>query len=119
MSRSCRLLRLSPQAVANQIIGDAVLEARARIREGDKIGEPLQKSKMFPPMVVQMISIGEESGSLDPMLAKIADFYEAEVDAALESLTAAISAGNDHPQEAVRLVVLPSSCRYGPGKSTS
>jgi type IV pilus assembly protein PilC len=77
-------------AVANQIIGDAILEARARIREGDKIGEPLQKSKMFPPMVVQMISIGEESGSLDPMLAKIADFYEAEVDAALESLTAAI-----------------------------
>ncbi|MDO8684138.1 MAG: type II secretion system F family protein [Armatimonadota bacterium] len=77
-------------AVANQIISDAVLEARARIREGDKIGEPLQKSKMFPPMVVQMISIGEESGSLDPMLGKIAEFYEAEVDAALESLTAAI-----------------------------
>ncbi|MDO8588166.1 MAG: type II secretion system F family protein [Armatimonadota bacterium] len=77
-------------AVANQIIGDAILEARARIREGDKIGEPLQKSKIFPPMVVQMISIGEESGSLDPMLSKIADFYEAEVDAALESLTAAI-----------------------------
>lgn len=77
-------------AVANQVIGDAVLEARARIREGDKIGEPLQKSKMFPPMVVQMISIGEESGSLDPMLAKVADFYEDEVDAALESLTAAI-----------------------------
>jgi type IV pilus assembly protein PilC len=77
-------------AVANQIIGDAVLEARARIREGDKIGEPLQKSKLFPPMVVQMISIGEESGSLDPMLAKVAEFYEAEVDAALESLTAAI-----------------------------
>jgi len=77
-------------AVANQIIGDAILEARARIREGDKIGEPLQKSKMFPPMVVQMISIGEESGSLDPMLSKVAEFYEGEVDAALESLTAAI-----------------------------
>ena len=76
--------------VANEIIGDAILEARARIREGDRIGDPLQKSKMFPPMVVQMISIGEESGSLDGMLTKVADFYEAEVDAALESLTAAI-----------------------------
>jgi len=76
--------------VANEIIGDAVLAARARIREGDRIGDPLQKSKMFPPMVVQMISIGEESGALDQMLAKVADFYESEVDAALQSLTAAI-----------------------------
>ncbi|MCX6375874.1 MAG: type II secretion system F family protein, partial [Armatimonadetes bacterium] len=76
--------------VANEIIGDAILEARSRIREGDRIGDPLQKSKMFPPMVVQMISIGEESGSLDNMLTKVADFYEAEVDAALQSLTAAI-----------------------------
>ncbi|MDH7482574.1 MAG: type II secretion system F family protein [Armatimonadota bacterium] len=76
--------------VANEIIGDAILEARSRIREGDRIGEPLQKSKMFPPMVVQMISIGEESGALDQMLGKIADFYENEVDAALQSLTASI-----------------------------
>lgn len=76
--------------VANEIIGDAILEARSRIREGDRIGDPLQKSKMFPPMVVQMISIGEESGSLDQMLTKVADFYESEVDAALQSLTSAI-----------------------------
>ncbi|MDI6829121.1 MAG: type II secretion system F family protein, partial [Armatimonadota bacterium] len=76
--------------VANEIIGDAILEARSRIREGDRIGEPLQKSKLFPPMVVQMISIGEESGALDQMLGKIADFYENEVDAALQSLTASI-----------------------------
>jgi type IV pilus assembly protein PilC len=76
--------------VSNEVIGDAILDARTRIREGDRIGDPLQRSKMFPPMVVQMISIGEESGSLDAMLTKVADFYEAEVDAALESLTAAI-----------------------------
>ena len=76
--------------VSNDIISDAILEARARIREGDRIGEPLAKSKLFPPMVVQMISIGEESGSLDAMLSKIADFYEDEVDAALASLTSAI-----------------------------
>lgn len=76
--------------VSNEIISDAVLEARARIREGDRIGDPLQRSKLFPPMVVQMISIGEESGALDPMLAKVAEFYESEVDAALASLTASI-----------------------------
>ncbi len=56
--------------MANSIIGDAVMEARARIREGDRIGEPLERSKLFPPMVVHMIAIGEESGSLDTMLHK-------------------------------------------------
>nr|CAA9272033.1 Type IV fimbrial assembly protein PilC [uncultured Armatimonadetes bacterium] len=76
--------------VNNEIISDAILDARARIREGDVISEPLRKSRMFPPMVVQMIAIGQESGSLDTMLMKIADFYEQEVDAALASLTAAI-----------------------------
>jgi type IV pilus assembly protein PilC len=76
--------------VDNDIISEAVLEARSRIREGDRIGDPLQKSKYFPPMVVQMISIGEESGALDQMLTKIADFYEQEVDTALASLTSAI-----------------------------
>lgn len=76
--------------VSNTIIGDAILEARTRIREGDRIGDPLQKSKLFPPMVVQMINIGEESGALDQMLGKVADFYEAEVDVAVESLTSAI-----------------------------
>ena len=76
--------------VSNDIISDAILSARASIREGERIGDPLARSKMFPPMVVQMISIGEESGSLDPMLAKVADFYENEVEAALASLTSAI-----------------------------
>jgi type IV pilus assembly protein PilC len=76
--------------VSNDIISDAILSAKASIREGERIGEPLARSGMFPPMVVQMISIGEESGSLDPMLSKVADFYENEVEAALNSLTAAI-----------------------------
>jgi type IV pilus assembly protein PilC len=76
--------------VGNGIIADAVMQARARIREGDRINDPLEKSKMFPPMVVHMISIGEESGALDSMLAKIAEFYEQEVEASLQSLTAAI-----------------------------
>ncbi|MCW5937083.1 MAG: type II secretion system F family protein [Fimbriimonadaceae bacterium] len=76
--------------VGNSIMADAVLDARARIREGDRIGDPLEASKMFPPMVVHMIGVGEESGSLDYMLQKIADFYEAEVEAQLASLTAAL-----------------------------
>lgn len=76
--------------VGNSIMSDAVLEARARIREGDRIGEPLEASRLFPAMVVHMIGVGEESGSLDFMLQKIADFYESEVEATLASLTAAL-----------------------------
>jgi type IV pilus assembly protein PilC len=76
--------------VDNDVIADAVLKARASIREGESIGPPLAKSRMFPPMVVHMVTIGEETGALDSMLSKIADFYEAEVDASLESLTAAL-----------------------------
>ena len=77
-------------SVDNDIISDAILSARAAIREGEQIGDPLQRSGLFPPMVIQMIAIGEETGSLDSMLSKIADFYEAEVDATLASLTAAL-----------------------------
>ena len=76
--------------LGNEIIADAVLAARSAIREGETIGDPLARSGLFPPMVVQMISIGEETGSLDQMLVKVADFYEAEVDTALQSMTAAI-----------------------------
>ena len=76
--------------VGNGIIAEAIMQARARIREGDRINDPLEKSGMFPPMVVHMVSIGEESGALDTMLSKIAEFYEQEVEATLQSLTAAI-----------------------------
>jgi type IV pilus assembly protein PilC len=76
--------------VDNDILSEAIMNARTRIREGDRIGDPLKKSRLFPPMVVQMISIGEESGALDSMLTKVAEFYEQEVDAALDSLTASI-----------------------------
>jgi len=77
-------------AIDNEVISGALLDARNAIREGERIAEPLARSKLFPPMVLQMITIGEETGSLDAMLGKVADFYEAEVDAALESLTSAI-----------------------------
>jgi type IV pilus assembly protein PilC len=76
--------------VDNEIVSDAIMASRAAIREGEQIGDPLQRSGMFPPMVVQMVAIGEETGSLDAMLAKIADFYESEVEATLAGLTAAL-----------------------------
>jgi len=76
--------------VGNSLMSDAIMEARAKIREGERVGDPLRKSGLFPPMVVHMISIGEESGALDQMLSKIADFYEDEVEAALASLAASI-----------------------------
>ncbi len=77
-------------AIDNETFTDVIMGARARIREGDPIGEPLEKSGMFPPMVVQMISIGEETGALDQMLGKVADFYETEVEMQLQSLAAAL-----------------------------
>lgn len=77
-------------ALDNEVISGALLDARTAVREGERIAEPLARSGLFPPMVVQMITIGEETGSLDGMLVKVAEFYEAEVDAKIESLTAAL-----------------------------
>ncbi len=77
-------------AIDDEVFTTVIMNARTRIREGDPIGEPLEKSKMFPPMVIQMINIGEETGALDQMLGKVADFYEQEVETQLESLAAAL-----------------------------
>jgi len=77
-------------AIDDEVFTDIIMKARTRIREGDPIGEPLEKSGIFPPMVIQMINIGEETGALDQMLGKVADFYEQEVETQLESLAAAL-----------------------------
>lgn len=74
----------------NKIVEKAVLSAKESIREGERIAEPLKRSGVFPPMVMQMISVGEETGNLDTMLAKIADFYDQEVDNAVNALTSMI-----------------------------
>ena len=74
----------------NKIIEEAILKARDSIREGERISDPLKESGVFPPMVTQMISVGEETGNLDTMLMKIADFYDNEVDPAVTGLTALI-----------------------------
>jgi type IV pilus assembly protein PilC len=74
----------------NLVLERAVLNARDSVREGKTLTQPLKESKVFPPMVTQMINVGEETGALDAMLSKIADFYEDEVDAAVEGLTSII-----------------------------
>ena len=68
----------------------ATLQARSSIKEGETIAAPLERMGVFPPMVTQMISVGEETGELSDMLIKIADFYDEEVDAAVDGLTAMI-----------------------------
>jgi type IV pilus assembly protein PilC len=80
-------LDITARTSGNAIIELAVLETRNSIKEGKTIAEPLEITEVFPSMVVQMVSVGEQSGALDSMLAKIADFYEEEVDRAVENLT--------------------------------
>ena len=74
----------------NKIIERAIYKSRDSIKEGGRISDPLKKANIFPPMVIQMISVGEETGGLDNMLNKIADFYDQEVDTAVKGLTSMI-----------------------------
>ena len=83
-------LEIVGKTSGNVVIEEAVTRVRSSIREGEKIAEPLAASKVFPPMVVRMIGVGEETGELEKMLTKIADFYEEEVDAAVSGLTSLI-----------------------------
>lgn len=83
-------LQVSSNAIGNLIISSAVLGARTKIKEGQSISGPLAASGVFPPMVTQMIMVGEESGELEEMLINVAKFYDEEVDRAVERLTAII-----------------------------
>lgn len=80
-------LDITARTAGNKVVEDAVLHARTTIAQGKTIAEPLQQSGVFPAMVVQMIAVGEQTGALDRMLNKIADFYEEEVDIAVTGLT--------------------------------
>ncbi len=80
-------LAIVSRTSGNRAIETAIMNARASIREGETIAEPLGRSGHFPPMVIQMIAVGESTGALDSMLSKIAEFYEEEVDAAVGNLT--------------------------------
>src|SRR5467141_4509347 len=79
-------LEITAKPSGNRVIQDAILESRASIAGGETISAPLQKSQVFPPMVISMIAVGEQTGGLDEMLTKIADFYDDEVDAAVSAL---------------------------------
>jgi type IV pilus assembly protein PilC len=81
-------LAIVSRTSGNKIVEEALMNTRRSISEGKTIAEPLEASGLFPPMVVQMIAVGEHTGALDAMLAKIADFYDDEVDAAVSAMTA-------------------------------
>jgi type IV pilus assembly protein PilC len=85
-----RALEIVADTAGNLVVSETVARARVSIKEGDKISTPLFGSKVFPVMVTQMIAVGEETGRLDQMLVKVANFYDDEVDATLKSLTSLI-----------------------------
>jgi type IV pilus assembly protein PilC len=79
-------LEITAKTAGNRIIHDAVMQSRQSIAGGETIAGPLQQSGVFPPMVISMISVGEQTGGLDEMLTRIADFYDSEVDVAVSAL---------------------------------
>lgn len=83
-------LEIVAKTAGNVVIEEAIMQARSSLSEGKTLAEPLAETNVFPGMVTQMITVGESTGSMDTMLNKIADFYEDEVDAAVDTLTALI-----------------------------
>ena len=81
-------LEITAKTAGNKVIEYAVMDVRSAVSEGKTLAEPLMKSKVFPPMVTHMIAVGEQTGALDTMMNKIADFYDDEVDNAVSNLTA-------------------------------
>jgi type IV pilus assembly protein PilC len=79
-------LEITARTSGNAVIQEAVLKVRKEVEEGKTLAEPLQKTEQFPPMVCQMIGVGEQTGAMDTMLSKVADFYEDEVDRAVEGM---------------------------------
>jgi type IV pilus assembly protein PilC len=83
-------LEIVAKTAGNVIVEEAIMYARAKISEGKNMAQPLLETDVFPPMVVQMVGVGEQTGALDTMLNKIADFYEQEVDVAVSAMTSLI-----------------------------
>ena len=79
-------LEITAKTAGNRVIHDAVMQSRQSIAGGETIAGPLEHSKVFPPMVISMVAVGEQTGGLDEMLSKIADFYDEEVDVAVSAL---------------------------------
>ena len=85
-----KALEITGNTSGNWVIEQALLDVRTKVQEGIPIAQPLLENPAFPPMVSQMIKIGEETGELEKMLGKIADFYEDEVETAINALTSII-----------------------------
>jgi type IV pilus assembly protein PilC len=85
-----KAIEITGQASGNYVIEEALSTVKTTVREGSTIAQPLIENPVFPPMVSQMVRIGEETGELEKMLGKVADFYEDEVDAAIDGLSAMI-----------------------------
>jgi len=83
-------LEIVAKTAGNVVVEDAIMYARVKISEGKNMAAPLMETNVFPPMVVQMVGVGEQTGALDTMLGKIADFYEEEVDVAVAAMTSLI-----------------------------
>jgi type IV pilus assembly protein PilC len=81
-------LEITADTVNNGVMGNAINDVKMSVKEGDSVARPLSHHDIFPPMVVQMIAVGEDTGAMDSMLVKIAEFYDQEVTAMTESLTA-------------------------------
>ncbi len=79
-------LEITSRTTGNAIIEDSIMHARQRVSEGKTLADSLGETKQFPPMVIQMINVGEHTGTLDNMLSKIADFYEEEVEITIAGL---------------------------------
>ena len=80
-------IEITGKAAGNTVIEESMVDVQQSVKEGQSIAAPLEHAKVFPPMVTQMVAVGEETGSLDSMLGKVADFYEDEVNASVKSLT--------------------------------
>jgi type IV pilus assembly protein PilC len=85
-----RALEITSQTAGNWVVESETIALRHRVEEGSSIAQPLIESEVFPPMIAQMVKIGEETGELEKMLSKVADFYEDEVDASIQALTSII-----------------------------
>ncbi|HOE82282.1 MAG TPA: type II secretion system F family protein [Myxococcota bacterium] len=83
-------LEVVANSAGNKIIEEGVMYVRSKVAEGKNIAGPLEETKIFPKMVVQMIGVGEQTGAMDVMLSKIADFYDDEVDASVDAITSLI-----------------------------
>ena len=83
-------MEITGEATGNEVVNRAALDVKDSVRQGESMASPLEKHTIFPPMVVQMIAVGEDTGSIDAMLDKIADFYDQEVESTTESLTSLI-----------------------------